>query len=186
MTKLIIAGIGFVLAGSIFFSYTQPTYANIGVAKAQIAQYDDALLKAKQLDQLKQTLTNKYNSFNPDDINRLQAMLPDHADNIGLILELDSLASRYGMALENADVTADASSASAPQNATAGSVIGVSPLYATITMHFSTIGSYDNFRSFLHDLETSLRLVDLSSLTITPDPSGSYHYEVIIKTYWLQ
>ena len=82
MTKLIIASIGLIFAGSIFFAYTKPSYANVGLLKAQIAQYDEALQKAAQLDQLKQDLLSKYNSFNPEDIDRLQLLLPDHADNI--------------------------------------------------------------------------------------------------------
>ena len=187
MTKLIIASIGLIFAGSIFFAYTKPSYANVGLLKAQIAQYDEALQKAAQLDQLKQDLLSKYNSFNPEDIDRLQLLLPDHADNIGLILELDSLASRYGMALANADVTTD-SGASAASETSAGAAIGAAPAYAAITLHFSTFGSYDHFRSFMQDVEKSLRLVDLVSLTIAPDGKvpNSYLYDVTIKTYWLK
>lgn len=187
MTKLIVAAIGVMIAGSIFFAYTKPSYANVGLLKAQIAQYDEALQKAAQLDQLKEDLLNKYNSFNPEDIKRLQLMLPDHADNIGLILELDSIASRYGMALENADVSTD-STATAASDATVESVIGSAPKHAAITIHFSTFGTYDNFRSFMRDIETSLRLVDLVSLSIQPDAvvPGSYLYDVTIKTYWLK
>src|SRR3989344_5870484 len=185
MTKLIIAGIGLIFAGSIFFAYTKPSYTNIGLLKAQIAQYDEALQKAAQLDERMKELLNKRNSFNQADIDRLQLMLPDNADNIGLILELDSLASHYGMSLENVDVTAESSAAAA--EATAGAVIGTAPKSASITLHFSTVGTYDNFRSFMRDIETSLRLVDLVSLSIHPDATatGSYSYDITIKTYWL-
>src|SRR3989344_2079727 len=187
MTKLIIASIGLIFAGSIFFAYTKPSYANIGILKAQIAQYDEALQKAAELDERMSELLNKRNSFSQADIDRLQLMLPDHADNIALILELDSLASHYGMALANADVTADSSTAGGGEES-AGDVIGNTPSYSTITLHFSTFGTYEHFRSFMRDLETSLRLVDLVSLTISPDLAikGSYSYDVTIKTYWLK
>ena len=186
MTKLIISAVGLIFAGSMFFAYVKPAYANISLLKAQITQYDEALQKAAQLNQLKQELLNKYNSFNPDDIKRLQLMLPDHADNIGLILELDSLASRYGMALANADVSSSIGN-SVSSGGTTESAIGVVPPYVAITLHFSTFGTYDHFRSFMQDVETSLRLVDLVSLTLTPDGNtpGSYLYDVTIKTYWL-
>ena len=187
MARLVIAGIGFILAGSVFFAYTKPSYANVGLIKAQIARYDEALQKAAQLDALKNTLITKRNSFSQADLDRLKLMLPDHADNISLILELDSLASHYGMALENADVTADSSTAGGGEES-AGDVIGNTPSYSTITLHFSTFGTYEHFRSFMRDLETSLRLVDLVSLTIAPDSAikGSYTYDVTIKTYWLK
>ena len=184
MVKLIISVLFFFLAGSIFFAYVRPTYANFDVIKAQIAQYDSALQKASQLEQLKQTLLQKYNAFNPQDINRLQTMLPDHADNIGLILELDSLAGHYGMALENADVSTD--SGSSGQAASAIVPDGASP-YQTIQLHFTTFGPYDKFQQFMHDLETSLRVVDLVSLKLSPQAgSGGYNYDITLKTYWLK
>ena len=42
MTKLIIAAVGIIFAGSMFFAYTKPAYANVGLLKAQIAQYNEA------------------------------------------------------------------------------------------------------------------------------------------------
>jgi len=169
------------------FAYTKPSYANTGLIKAQIAQYEEALQKAAELDALKAELMAKRNSFSQADIDRLQLMLPDHADNISLILELDSLASRYGMALENVDVTTD-SGAQGGGNASAGEAIGAIPSYSTITLHFSTFGTYDHFRSLIQDIEKSLRLVDLESLSIKPDAQikNTYTYDITIKTYWLK
>ena len=55
-------------------------------------------------------------------------------------------------------------------------------------------GSYGNFLNFLHDLETNLRIVDISAITFSSDTfsgSGStspdsYKYNFAIKTYWLK
>jgi len=198
MGKTIFALLGLTLAGGIFFMYTKPTYAgptiggsaSIGELQAQITQYEEALEKAAQLQQLKQKLLARYNSFNPDDINRLQTMIPDHVDNIGLILELDNLASHYGMALENVDVSSDATAQG--QGAAAGSIGGGNQKYDSLTLSFGTFGTYESFLSFLLDLESSLRLVDLVSLTVeqNADPAQkgerTYHYDIKLKTYWLK
>lgn len=193
MGKTIFAIMGFTAALGVFFFYTKPTYATVGDLQAQIAQYQEALDKAAQLQALKQKLLARDNSFNPTDLARLQTMLPDHVDNIGLILELDNLASRYGMALENVDV-AKAQSDTGKQSAAA--TIGASAQkYDSLTLHFATYGTYDNFRAFLKDLESSLRIVDLQALTIaaqgTPGAApgaseATYRYEMTIKTYWLK
>src|SRR5690349_3483578 len=127
MGKMLTALVAFLLAGGIFFFYVKPAYSGPGTIdtpsvvemKSQIAQYNDALAKVQQLQQLKAKLLAKYNSFNPDDVNRLQTVIPDHVDNIGLILELDSLASHYGMSLENADI-ADSQDPASQQSAAAG------------------------------------------------------------------
>ena len=199
---MMFAILSFVLAAGIFFFYAKPAYTGPGTTvnpsvtdmKAQIVQYDDALQKVAQLQQLKAKLLAKYNSFNPDDINRLQTLLPDHVDNIGLILELDSLASRYGMTLENVDVNSDsqAAAASAPAKIGSNTTIGQNQKYDSLTLHFSTFGTYDKFNSLLQDLEASLRIVDLSSLKFSAQQTSSsngqptYNYDITIRTYWLK
>ncbi len=194
MTKTLIAIVCFVAAGVVFIMYTQPAYSTVGDMRAQISQYQEALDKAAQLQALKQKLLARLNSFNPDDVSRLQTLLPDHVDNIGLILDLDSLASRYDMALENVDVsTSDSDS----DSNTGGTLGGNGQKYDSLSLHFSTNGPYDTFRAFLKDLEHSLRIVDLVSLTISPQnapsvagarvtPMGLYKYDITIKTYWLK
>jgi len=198
---MITAVVAFLLAGGIFFFYTKPAYSGPGTIdspsisemKGQIAQYNDALEKVQQLQQLKSKLLAKYNSFNPDDINRLQTMIPDHVDNIGLILELDSLASRYGMSLENADIdTTNQPAAGSSNTAATGAIQTDAKKYDTLALHFSTFGTYANFSAFLHDLESSLRVVDLSKLTFAAQPDNSsksdptFHYDITINTYWLK
>ncbi len=193
MGKTLFALVCFALAGLVFFFYTKPAYATVGDLQAQIAQYQEALDKAAQLQALKQKLLTRFNSFAPDDVTRLQTFLPDHVDNIGLILDLDSLASHYGMALENVDV-ATAQSATAKQSAV-GAIGPSAQKYDSLTLHFGTYGTYDNFRVFITDLEQSLRVVDLISLTIAqqstpgatgPSSNSAYRYDMTIKTYWLK
>ncbi len=200
MTKMLSAIVAFLLAAGIFFFYTKPAYTgpgtferpSVGEMKAQIAQYEDALQKVAELEQLKQKLLAKYNSYNPQDIERLETLLPDHVDNIGLILELDNLASRYGMTLENVDVNTEMFGASDGQSLGEGvAAIGDSQKYDSITLSFSTFGTYDKFKTFLQDLEASLRIVDLSELSFSAQESTgggapTYNFDITIRTYWLK
>jgi Tfp pilus assembly protein PilO len=193
--KLTFAILGLVLAGGMFFFYTKPAYDGVQATQAQIAQYNAALDKATQLQQLKQSLLSKYNSFDPNNLSRLQTLLPDHVDNVGLILDIDNLASKYGMALENVDVSTPSSVGS---SATPISAIGSSgQKYDSLTMKFSTTGTYANFLQFLTDLETSLRIVDLVSLSVSANASTAgaaaqaassplYTYNITLRTYWLK
>lgn len=189
MTRTLLATLFILLAGGIFFFYTRPAYDTVQTQQRQIAQYDQALDKAAQLQQLKQTLLARYNAFDPVNIDRLQKLLPDHVDNIRLILDLNNLAAQHGMALENVDVT-DAGVAAVNGNAT---VIGAQQNYDSLTLRFTTHSTYANFERFLKDLEASLRIVDLVALNITRDAGGSasggsplYQYQITIKTYWLK
>ncbi len=191
--QLIIAIVGFMLSGGVFFFYTKPAYDHVKVVQSEIAQYDAVLNKAAELQRLKQGLLSKYNAFKPDDINRLRKLLPDHVDNVRLILDLDNLAGRLGIALQNVDVTSSASRTS--MNQTAVVEIGTSDQkYDSLTFTFSTNATYQTFVRFLRELESSLRIVDLVSLTMDPggesvqgqSPEPTYAFKVTLRTYWLK
>jgi Tfp pilus assembly protein PilO len=188
MVRTVLGVLGLVIAGGIFFLYTQPTYDTMQTLQSQNAEYDQALTKAAELQQLKQSLLSRYNSFNPSDINKLQSMLPDQVNNIQLILDLDNMASHDGMALQNVvinDPNAGQSSSGAIDSISTGS-----QKYSSLTMQFTTHGTYDQFKQFLDDMQSSLQVVDLVSLSIAPDTSvqasqPTYTYNMTIRTYWL-
>jgi Tfp pilus assembly protein PilO len=195
---MIVALLLIVGAGAIFFLYTQPTFDSLQTARAQSDEYDQALAKAAELQQLKQTLLSRYNAFNPADLSRLQTMLPDSVDNIRLILNLDNMAEADGMALQNVVVNAPVTT---PQGAI-GAVSQGGSKYDSLTLSFSTHGTYMQFKQFLNDLQRSLRIVDLVSLDIQPDATAasptsagsqpekptdpSFGYDITVRTYWLR
>ena len=184
---LAIAGLG--IAGGIFFLYTQPTYDNVQVLKERIGQYDEALNKAAELQQLKQSLLSRFNAFRTEDLDRLQKLLPDHVDNVRLILDLDNLAARHRMSLQNVVISEPASEKGGT------TVIGSIGLghrrFDSLTLKFSTRGSYEDFAGFLEDLEASLRIVNIVSLGLVRESSTAtggliYRYDITIRTYWLK
>jgi Tfp pilus assembly protein PilO len=167
--------------------YTQPTYDTVQTLNAQVRQYDEALQKATELQTIKQSLLSRYNTFDPASIERLHKLLPDHVDNVRLILDIDSLAGKHGMALQNVVVSA-AQSAQGRETAV-GSVGSAKQKYDSLTLSFTTQGSYSTFRAFLADLESSLRLVDLVSFSlarVSDAGPGVYSYNMTLRTYWLK
>lgn len=195
MIRTVIAAIAFISAGAIFFLYTQPAYDEVQASQAQIDQYNSALEKATELQTLKQSLLSRYNAFDPNALSRLQKLLPDHVDNIALILELDSIATKYGLGLQNVDIASSGSQATA-QTGALGAIGASRQSYDSLTLTFSTQGTYGTFLQFLTDLETSLRIVDLVSLTVAPSGTSNtaagrpaepvYNYGITLRTYWLK
>jgi len=202
MTRNIISAVLVAAAIGIFFMYTKPTYDSVQAQQVSSAQYDDALAKAAQLQSIKQSLLSKYNSLDPATLARLNVMLPNHVDNIGLILDLDSVASRYGLPLENVDVSSPDTAQTSSGGSGTGSITsqnkpvqsiqigaGSNP-YQQITIKFQTSGSYPTFLQFITALESSLRIVDLVSLNISRSSTvggvGQYTYDVTLRTYWIQ
>lgn len=181
-----------VLAIGLFLVYTKPTYDSAQALQAQVASYDAALSKAAELQQRKQALLSKYNAMNPTDLDKLQKLLPDHVDNVALILDFDNLARQYGMALENVDVAIPGAS-----DATKGTITANptgSSKYEAVMIRFSTRGTYATFQEFLRGLQSSLRIVDLVTLGMAPANGAPgqqttepvYTYDVALRTYWLK
>jgi len=189
MFRTIISLVCVTAAGGIFFAYTRPAYDSVQADTARIAQFDQALEKAAELQSLKQTLLSRYNTFASADIGRLQKLLPDHVDNVRLILDLDSMAGKHGVALQNVAVSSSEGSSNASQSAS-GQIGASKQKYDSLTIKFATQGTYDTFQRFLADLEKSLRVVDLVSLTLSNSSiSGTtpvYTYDITLRTYWLK
>jgi len=197
MTKIIAIFVALGIAGGVFFLYTKPTYDEVQRIKAEVSQFDAALNKARELQDLKRTLLARYNTFTSEQLNRLTRLLPDHVDNVRLVLDLDSMASRYGMAVQNVVINRAAETDKASQQTVLGALTAQSSVSDSLTMQFSMRGTYTNFVSFLEDLESGLRLVDLVALSLQADNDSTesadgapqeprYTYNVTIRTYWLK
>lgn len=200
--------IGIAVAG--FFMFTSPLYKNISDLRTQVASYNEALDNSKALEAERDKLTQKYNTFDLENLSKLEKLLPDNVNNIRLILEIENMARPYGMALKDVkydtitkkDVTTTgvAGNTGATTGTTGnviqgGTVTQSSPKnYGIWDLEFSTQGTYNNFINFIKDLEKNLRIVDISSIEfsssvgtgLNPSLSEAYKYSFKIKTYWLK
>lgn len=196
MTRFILPIILIGIAVGGFFMFTEPIYQDISLLRADAQAYDEALGNSKALENERDKLTSKYNSINTDDLDKIQKLLPDNIDNIRLILEIGKIAAPYGMVLKDVKYNAaDSSTASPgvpPPVIQSGSNAPVLQDFRVLNMEFSVTGSYSNFINFTKDLESNLRIIDISSVTFTTDSdpktntAGAYKYGFKIKTYWLK
>jgi len=191
-----------VLSVAVFFVFTNPIYNEISLLRTEVASYDEALNNSKALENERDKLTAKLNSINPDSLLKLQKLLPNNIDNIRLILEIEQIAFPYGMALKDIKYNATPVATTAAAGAAAisqttqgvGSVQNPSNDYGVWDLSFSTVGSYNNFLNFTRDLESNLRIVDVSSIEFSSSgdtrsstsTTEAYKYDFKIRTYWLK
>lgn len=174
---LIVVSIG------LFVAYIDPQYQKVKVLSAQAAEYDDALSKAKELRTTRDQLLSKRNTFSTDNLNRIAHALPENVDNIRLIIDINNIASRHGLSLKSISA-AQVSDSSRTRNELAVGNSG-DPL-GSVTVNFVVGANYDTFLVFLHDLEHSLRLVDVESIEFASPVQGTdTDYTVSLRTYWL-
>jgi Tfp pilus assembly protein PilO len=177
-----------IISFAVFFGYVDPAYRvdkplenkmSIKSLLAEDAEYQSALNNTTEIRKKRDSLVEKRGAINPNDLTRLEKLLPDNIDNIRLVIDIKQIAENYTLTLKNikldAAVKEDPSRLGQDNNK-----------YGTVGLTFSVSSSYDNFQNFLADLEKSLRLVDITELSVTGNDTGIYDFTVSLKTYWLK
>ena len=168
-----------VAAVGLFFTFTDHKYQEIKNIQAQVATYDTALDNSKNLLKIRDGLLLIYNSISSENLNRLELLLPDTVDNIRLVLDIDTIASRHGIIVKNLKLNPSA----LPDNfdSTVENI-------KSIDLSFSVDSDYRNFLSFIRDLEDSLRIIDLVEIKFIDKENFSNTpatQNVTIRTYWM-
>jgi Tfp pilus assembly protein PilO len=188
MNKNITATILIVLAIGIYLTVTEKILDQAKVVKIKNDEYVTALDKADQLIRVREKVLKEFNDISDVDRQRLDKMLPSAVDNIRLVIDLNTLAVTDGVQLASVSATTDPSKDSSPSQPTdpnAPSRIATQTL-DTVSVTFTSTATMSAFSKFMKDMESSLRIMDLTSLTVTPVEGGKFNFNVKMKTYWLR
>ncbi len=170
-----------VLGIALFFIFTSPMYRESKTVSATVSEYRGVLDNVSRITERRDALLVNYGAIPREQIARLEKVLPDNVDAVRLALDLDTLAGRYGIAIKDLQVD------TAPDQNQALPVLPGSPKgYQSAKVTFSFVSNYQNFARLLADLEKSLRIMDVKSVTFKTTDTGLYEHHVTIGTYWLQ
>jgi hypothetical protein len=197
MNRNITATILIVLAIAIYVTFTRGVWSDASAVKAVNDQYASAVNSAEKLVSVRDQVLKSYNDISANDRGRIDSMIPNTVDNIRLIIDLNSVALRHGFSLKgiaatNGTAAKAAGPASVPtsmplQASSANSPLSINnPTLDTVTVSFSVTAPYQQFISFMQDLEADLRIMDMTHLTVTANDTGTYDFSVQLTTYWLR
>lgn len=165
----------------IFYTWIMPQYGAIQTLRGEVDQYQKILASVSDLTLKRDQLLSQYRAVSTLNTSRLAEVLPDNAATVDLARNFDDIASHYGISLKNVGVVSDA------QNPSNQAIAPSSGHYGTVIVTTGFISTYANFRKFLNDVEHSLRLVDVQSVTFSTNAAGNlYDYTMTMKTYWLK
>ncbi len=182
MRQFLIPIILVVSAIALFAIYTNPTYQSAKSVQAEANAYNDALDKSQELRKTRDEKIAAFNTFAPGDIERLNSILPDNVDNIHLIIDINNIAARRGLSLKNVALGSLSDSTSKRgllAVGASGSAVG------SVELGFSLSATYEDMLAFIQDLEHSLRVMDIESITFTAGERDQTDYDFTIRTYWL-
>lgn len=187
MSKNITPIILIVLAIGVYFTYTTKKIDELKAIKLVNAGYEQAIANSEKLIKVRDNVLKSYNNISPEDRIRLDKMLPNNIDNVRLIIDTNGVASRHSLFLKSiktsATVISDANKTTIPQNP---SNVSIPHGYDIVTVSFTVTANYQIFLDFIKDLQASLRVVDISKVTLKVNENSTYDFGVEFKTYWLK
>jgi hypothetical protein len=165
----------------LFYTFIMPEYGKVQARQAEAAGYNDILGRVSDLSEKRDELLLKYNTIPKVQLENLTKILPDNVNVVELALNLDTIASKYGISIKNVKTVDD----KADTSATAVKTVTASGLQKVrITFNFTT--TYANYRKFLADLEQSLRIIEVRNVSFTTADNGTNDFQMQIETYWLK
>ncbi|MDP3763105.1 MAG: hypothetical protein Q8Q92_00360 [bacterium] len=169
------------LAVGLFYVFTNTQYKDVKKLYALSSEYQNVLQNASRIMELRDQLLVNYEALPVAEIERINKVLPDSIDTVRLALDLDGIASRYGIAIKNIQTATaknkDTNLIVLPEAAGA---------YEKATISFGFVSNYENFMRLLADIEKSLRIMDVRSISFQTGESNFYDYQISIDTYWLK
>lgn len=173
----LIAIILLIAALAIFIFWIQPLWKEVGVLKLERVAFEETLKRFSELREARDDLLSKYNSVSQDDMVRLRRMLPTTPDGGGIIVELEALGRKHGLLLKQVGI------------AQVGKAIGTTITtkkkgHEIVQVNFSLSGSYGSFRTFLKDIERSLRIIDITSISFVAGSVDSYEFLIQARSYF--
>jgi Tfp pilus assembly protein PilN len=204
MTRLILIIVSLVLSGLIVFSAGGVVWNGSADATMQSIflggksegltqllvdkkNLNEAIANAEKLKSKISQLEQTQKSIKPEDLDKLDKFIPDHIDNINLIIDINNIAERHGMTIKNVKVRSGLEEGAVPADGIGSDVAasGQNTIAETF-LSFSVSGDYESLLNFLDSLANSLRVADVSSLSFTVDDKGINQYNFEIKTYWVK
>ena len=166
-----------------FYLWINPQYSEVQVLSAQLDDSNKALSQVTELESARKSLVSREGNFNQDDLAKLQKLLPDNVDNIRLFLDLQGIATRYGTSIQDIAVVDQ----DQKMSGTTKAIGPTNKAYGQMVLSFSINISYEKLSLFLKDLESSLRIVEIKSLSFTADNKNPNIYKVSLSlnAFWL-
>src|SRR3989344_894211 len=160
------------------YFYLKPKYSEVVGLRLERDGYDQVLDKSVELRQIRDELSAKIDSFPQSDLDRLERMMPGEVDVVQLVLDMNNMAVKHGIIMrdikssEISDTPARRGEAARPQTP-----------YKVLALSFSFESLYNNLGPFLRELEQSLRIMDIASVSVKPSktqPSILQDYELTV------
>ncbi len=171
-----------ILTVSIVYSFAYPYFEEVSSLLSEKQKYNSILDSIDEINNKKNELMTKFASIPDLDKKNMEIILPEYYSFVKLASDIDMVALKYGIIIQNIN----SKNIGYENGNTINNAENSARPYGSSIIGFSFTSSYNNFKSFIDELEKSLRILDIKSLKIQPNDKGSYDFDIEFETYWLR
>jgi Tfp pilus assembly protein PilO len=134
------------------------------MAKKQ--EIEKVLNRVKEIKEKRDSILDEYNAISVEDIEKLNKIIPETINSVEIFNDLASAGAGYGLTVQEYKADEDNSN----QNSVSETVSDLPYKKTKLTIKFT--GPYSQFVGFLEKIESSLRIIDINSLSIKQGSSS--------------
>lgn len=186
-----------VLTGMFVFTLVLPKIEEAVASQKKFSSKKEEVELARTKFETTKQAINQFQSLAKAEIERVNSAFPDVVDLPDLFVLVDSLISKPGLIGEDIRVnvreeqTKERSALTPASGAIAPRFLDVEETkgFGEIDINFSIVGDYESFKVFLGDVEKSLRIFDVQSVSFAVPQqaekiAGAFRFGVNMKTYY--
>ncbi len=172
-----------IVAVVLFVYFIKPTYYETLTLREDTLEYRDAVDQYKVYAvSLEDKLSEK--SKYADEDEKLNNLLPEETDSTKLLVDLKALATRNALLFGNVAVVEAGESEESLSDDESQEV--AVPVLVGTDISFDVVGTYDQFKSFLEDLEDSQTLFEVVGISFDTSKKTLFQqYSITVRAYAL-
>jgi Tfp pilus assembly protein PilO len=152
---------------------------------------DASIKKTEGLLETHNKLLAKYSEISPENIARLNKILPERIDVVRMIMDIDSLTTKHKIFIKSFEIP----ELDSPKKLKTKAPVTPEEEQSAVDSAILTVectGDYHDLKAFLREIESSLSLTDVVSLDIAtadltrPGAVRELTFKVGLQTYWFK
>jgi hypothetical protein len=186
MMRTLTPVLSLLIAVLLFFFFTQPAFTEVSALQAEIDEYQDAAESYVEFSKILEEKLNVKQNRAAIESERLDRLVPDAIDDTRLLVDLEAMAESHNMLFGNIAVEGGDAELLSSKETEGGEFVetGSGELSAT-DISFDVIGTYEQFKDFLRDIEQSLTVLEVVGITFSATDGDFQQFSVTVRTYAL-
>jgi Tfp pilus assembly protein PilO len=169
-----------------FVFFTQPFYEKTLSMDTEIAEYHEATKTYKNfLTKLEEKVAVK-NARSAYEIERLNTLIPETIDETQYLVDIEALAKKQNLLFGNISISENklVSSKVTKDKEKEKEDVQATEL-GTVDISFDVVGTYEQFKDFLKEMETSLTIFEVTHMALEAVEGPFQQFSVTVRVYAL-